>query len=243
MAVFFYDQNDQSIFNFIFAAMIMVNKGALRKLSNVELEKYLKEDSGFIPEAVQMAFEILEERGRYFTAQEKTAVQQFIERKKEAEESKSREEKELWKDHVTEDPNAIKLYSRTTIFISSILFSTIPAAILLSLNLIKLKKYFAAVLTLMYGFLFFVLQKYVLLSHFEIGSSPRYSPEIGVIGAGALGFIVLWVLAIPEKLPYRQKPYVLPIILCAGTVVLMYFYFPEWFSHYPFVRSMHLLRQ
>ena len=130
-----------------------------------------------------------------------------------------------------------------TIFVSSILFSTIPGAILLSLNLIKLKKYFPAILTMAFGMLFFIFQKYVLLSHFDFGTTSRYSPEIGVISVGALGLLVISVLATPKKLPYRAESYILPVVLCAGTAVLMYFYFQEWFSFYPLARAIHLFRQ
>ncbi|RLJ32014.1 putative membrane protein [Chryseobacterium sp. 7] len=220
----------------------MVNRNVLRKLSDSELEKYLQEGNRFVPEAVQMAFEILEERRRVFSEQEKTAVQQLIQQKKEAEEAKRTEEAEVWRDHITEDPDAIKLYSRSTIFVSSILFSPIPGAILLSLNLIKLKKYLAALFTLVFGSLFFVFQKYVLLSHFDFGTTSRYSPEMGVLSVGALGLLVISVLATPKKLPYRAESYVFPVILCAGTAVLMYFYFEEWFSYYPLATVIHLFR-
>lgn len=221
----------------------MVNNNVLRKLSNLELEGYLKEGNRFVPEAVQAAFEILEERGRVFSEQEKTAVQQLIQHKKEEEEAKHAKEVEVWKDHITEDPDAIRLYSRMTIFVSSVLFSTIPGAILLALNLVKLKKYFPAFLTLAFGVLFFIFQKYVLFSHFDFGTTSRYSPEIGVIAAGALGLLVISVLVTPQKLPYRAKSYVFPVILCVVTVVMMYFYFPEWFSFYPLATVINIFRQ
>ncbi|AZA83017.1 hypothetical protein C1637_17235 [Chryseobacterium lactis] len=221
----------------------MVSKNVLRKLSNQELESYLKEGNRFVPEAVQIAFEILEERGRIFSEQEKTALQQLIQNKKEEEVAKRIEEVEVWKDHITEDPEAVKLYSRRTIFVSSVFFSPIPGSILLFLNLVKLKKYLASFLALAFGFLFFMFQKYVLASHFDFGTTSRYSPEIGVIAVGALGLLVISVLATPKKLPYRAESYILPVILCAGTAVLMYFYFQEWFSFYPFARAIHLFRQ
>ncbi|MCW1962747.1 hypothetical protein [Chryseobacterium viscerum] len=221
----------------------MVSKNVLRKLSNQELEGYLKEGNRFVPEAVQVAFEILEERGRIFSEQEKMAVQQLIQHKKEIEEAKRAEEVEVWKDHITEDPEAIRLYSRMTILVTSVFFSTIPGAILLCFNLIKLKKYFPAFLTLVFGLLFFIFQKYVLLSHFDFGTTSRYSPEIGVISIGALGLLVISVLATPKKLPYRAESYILPVVLCAGTAVLMYFYSQEWFSYYPLAKAVHLFKQ
>ncbi|WP_312299438.1 hypothetical protein [Chryseobacterium sp.] len=220
----------------------MVNKSVLRKFSSSELENYLKEGNRFVPEAVQMAFEILEERGRIFTEQERSSVQQMMQNKRNAEEAKLTEEKETWKDHITEDPNAIRLYSRTTILVSSVFFSTVPGSVLLFLNLIKLKKYSAAFFALAFGCIFFMFQKYVLQSRFDTHSLSRYSPEIGVIAVGALGLITISVLATPKKLPYRAESYILPVILCAGTAVLMYFYSQEWFSYFPFVRVIHMLR-
>ncbi|WP_374463782.1 hypothetical protein [Chryseobacterium sp.] len=221
----------------------MVNESVLRKLSNQELEGYLKESNRFVPEAVQIAFEILEERGRIFSEQEKTAVQQLIQHKKEEEEAKRTKEAEVWKDHITEDPKAVKLYSRRTILVSSVFFSPIPGSVLLFLNLVKLKKYLASLLALAFGFLFFMFQKYVLLSHFDFGTTSRYSPEIGVIAAGALGLLAISAVATPKKLPYREQSYILPVVLCAGTAVLMYFYSPEWFSFYPLARAINIFRQ
>ncbi|NIF06365.1 hypothetical protein F3J23_13035 [Chryseobacterium sp. Tr-659] len=220
----------------------MVNKNVLRKLSDSELENYLKEGNRFVPEAVQAAFEILEERGRVFTEQEKTAVQQLIQHKKETEEAKNQEEVEYWKDHITEDPTAIRLYSRMTILVCSVFFSVIPGCILLFLNLIKLKKYFAAILTLAFGSIFFFVQRYVLLSYFDFNNHSRYSPEMGVIAVGALGLLVISVLAVPKKLPYRAAPYILPAILCIITAAMMYFYDLKWFSYYPIARAIHLFR-
>lgn len=74
----------------------MVNRSVLRKLSNRELENYLQEGNRFVPEAVQIAFEILLERGRIFTEQEKEDIQQLIQHKKDEEEAKKKEETEVW---------------------------------------------------------------------------------------------------------------------------------------------------
>lgn len=218
----------------------MVSRSVLRKLSDSELEKYIKEDNRFVPEAVSMAFEILVERGRIFTEEEKTAVQELIQSKKNAEEAKLTEEQELWKDHITEDPAAIKLYSRTTVFVSSVVLGTIPGAILLCLNLIKLKKYFPALLTLIFGFLFFFLQEHVFQSYFDFNTTSRYNSAMAVIAAGTLSLVGIWVASIPKKLPYRAKSYVFPVILCIGTAALMFYYYQDWFSIYPLLGLIRL---
>lgn len=45
----------------------MVQRKVLEKCTDSELEDYLKEGNRFTPEAVQMAFEMLERRGRIFS--------------------------------------------------------------------------------------------------------------------------------------------------------------------------------
>lgn len=168
----------------------MVSKNVLRKLSNQELEGYLKEDNRFVPEAVQAAFEILEERGRVFSEMEKKAVQQLIENKQEAEEAKFTEERELWKDHITEDTNAVKLFPRDLILLAGGLLGTIPGALLLGLNFIKLKKYGAAILTFIFGIVFLPFQNFLVPVIYKESTQGfftyRKSPEFFMAGVGAL---------------------------------------------------------
>ncbi|RXM53443.1 MULTISPECIES: hypothetical protein [unclassified Chryseobacterium] len=214
----------------------MVNKSVLRKLSDSELEKYLKEGNRFVPESVQMAFEILNERGRSFTEQEKIAVHKLIQSKKTEEEAKSAEEKELWRDHITEDSNAIKLFPREMIFIISIILGTIPGAILLGLNLIKLKKYGPAVLTFIFGFVFLFIQNGIVSFMYKGSTqsiySYRKSPELFIAIVGALILLVFWVLFTPKKLPYRAASYIVPIIICTIMAFLITINYQGLFSSY-----------
>ncbi|WP_426477919.1 hypothetical protein ACP3T3_00070 [Chryseobacterium sp. CBSDS_008] len=213
----------------------MVSKNILRKLSNQELEGYLKEGNRFVPEAVQAAFEILEERGRIFNEQEKTAVQKLIQRKQEAEEAKFTEERELWKDHITEDTNAVKLFPRDLIFLAGGLLGTIPGALLLGLNFIKLKKYGAAILTFIFGIVFLPIQNFLVPLIYKESTQGfftyRKSPEFFMAAVGALILLVLWVLFTPKKLPYKAASYILPGIICLIMLAIIINY-PEWFSGY-----------
>lgn len=213
----------------------MVNKNVLRKLSNQELEAYLKEGNRFVPEAVQAAFEILEERGCVFSEQEKTAVQQLIQRKQEAEEAKFTEERELWKDYITEDTNAIKLFPRDLILLAGGLLGTIPGALLLGLNFVKLKKYGAAILTFIFGIVFLPIQNFLVPLIYKESTQRfftyRKSPEFFMAAVGALILLVLWVLFTPKKLPYRAASYILPGIICLIMLAIIINY-PEWFSGY-----------
>ncbi|ROH95014.1 hypothetical protein EGI15_03905 [Chryseobacterium cucumeris] len=213
----------------------MVNKNVLRKLSNQELERYLKEGNRFVPEAVQAAFEILEERGRIFNEQKKTAVQQLIQRKQEAEEVKFTEERELWKDHITEDTNAVKLFPRDLILLAGGLLGTIPGALLLGLNFVKLKKYGAAILTFIFGIVFLPIQNFLVPLIYKESIQGfftyRKSPEFFMAAVGALILLLLWVLFTPKKLPYKAASYILPGIICLIMLAIIINY-PEWFSGY-----------
>jgi len=53
-------------------------KNVLEKLSDHELEQYIKPDSKFVPEATQYAYEILQSRGRVFTNEEKERIHSNI---------------------------------------------------------------------------------------------------------------------------------------------------------------------
>ncbi len=80
----------------------MVSKNVLRKLSDAELERYFILGNRFTPEAVEAAFDILTERGHLFSESEEISIRKMILSKKKEEESRTNEEKEFWKDHITE---------------------------------------------------------------------------------------------------------------------------------------------
>jgi len=222
---------------FIFKAM--VKKSVLRKLSDPELENYLREGNRFTPEAVQMAFEVLEERGKTFSEQEKSQIQNIIQHKKDREELEFQEEQEMWKDHITEDPSAIQLFPRDVILIISFILGTIPGSILLGINFIKLKKYAPAVFTFIFGFLYLPVQHFLVSFLYKIGtqntSRLTRNPELSVGGIGMLILLILSVSFTPKKLPYRAASYIFPILISIIMIVIIYV-FQDVFSSYFLVR-------
>lgn len=218
-----------------FIFKVMVKKSVLRKLSDPELENYLKEGNRFTPEAVQMAFEVLEERGRNFSEQEKSQIRQIIQHKKDREELKLQEEQEMWKDHITEDPDAVKLFTRDIILMISFFLGTIPGSLLLGLNFIKLKKYVPAILTFTFGLIYLPVQNFIVSFLHKIGtqntSSLTRNPELPVAGLGMLILLVLSVLFTPKKLPYRAASYVFPILISVLMIAIIYT-FQDFFSGY-----------
>ena len=100
-----------------------------------------------------MALEILKERGHQFSNQQETLVQKIVQEKK-AEIAEATEENEIWEDYTTDDPNAIKLYPLAYIVVLSTLFGTIPGALLLALNFMKIKKYTSVIFVLLFGLIY-----------------------------------------------------------------------------------------
>ncbi|MCY0977427.1 hypothetical protein PGH12_00080 [Chryseobacterium wangxinyae] len=216
----------------------MVKRNVLSKLSNKELENYLNPENRFVPEAVQMASEILEERGRVFTEAEKINIQNIIQHKKETEAAKKDEETEDWKDHITNDPSAVKLYSRTLILVSSFFLGTFFGAVLLSLNFLKLKKYVPAVFTFVFGMIYVPLQYFVynFLIENHLATTSRYSLENLPIIAGPLILIVIWVTTMPKRIVYRPQSFLFPIIFAAFMLFLIFNNYYGLFSSYFLMR-------
>lgn len=215
--------------------MSMAKKSTLEKLSDTELKKYIGQESRFTPEAVQMALEILKERGHQFSDQESALIQKMIQDKKEAEIAEATEENEIWEDHITDDPNAIKLYSLGSIVVLSTLFGTIPGAILLALNFIKVKKYTSVIFVLLFGFIYPFVQYYLLDTISTLNDNKthsRYSPETFSIITGSLILYATSVLVMPKKLPYRAESLLLPVILACIMTFLIYINPQNLFSHY-----------
>lgn len=216
----------------------MVNRNVLRKLSTSELEKYIKEGNRFTPEAVEMAFEVLQEKGRDFTTEEKVRIQNIIQNKKEAEEVKKNEEIEDWKDHITTDSSAVRLYSRALLLSSSMFLGTFYGAFLLSLNFLKLKKYGSAVFTFLFGIIYILIQYYAtsFLSDKNTSNSSRYNIENLFVIIGPLILTVIWVTMMPKRLVYRAQSFIFPVILAIAMLTLIFINYQGLFSSYFLLR-------
>ena len=223
----------------------MVKKSVLAKLSDRELEKYLEKGNRFVPEAVQIAVQILEERGRIFADVEKADIQNIIQNKIDSEEQKLKDEQEDLKDHITENPSAIALHSRTLIWTSSLLLGTSFGAILMASNFIMLKKYTSGFLTLILGVIYFPFQYYAYQFIIEnnFANHGRYSPEIFPIVLGPAILTLIWVTAMPKRLPYRSKSLLIPAILAIPIFILIINNYKDLFSSYFIVDILNLQKQ
>ena len=155
----------------------MVKRKALEKLSNIELEKYIKPESRFVADAIEIAYEILKSRGRTFTEKENEQIQSLIQTKKDSEPKYDEIKNNGWDKNYTEDENAIELYTNKLIWIYCLLVGVIFGSFLQVYNFIKLKKTKAAIITLVFGILYSTLQV-IIMNYVGDVEYGRYSLRI-----------------------------------------------------------------
>ncbi len=214
----------------------MVNRKVLEKLSNRELNNYLKPESRYIAEAIEMAFEILKQRNVTFDTSETERIKCLIENRRE-EEIKIQEEKSLeHKDYITENPHAFPLQNRYLITMFALVFGAFSGSILLAYNCFKLKKTSSAIGVLIFGLTFSILQilafPYLKPMSDHNNFSLRKSPEMLFAAIGFLMLLFVWNEVIPKKLEYRQASFLLPFLVAAIMLSIILWNYNNWFSSF-----------
>ena len=131
----------------------MVSKKIIEKLSDRELENYLRPDSRFVSKSVRYAFEILKERGTAFSPPEAERIEQLI-HSKEKVENQDITIYDKWDKNLTEDETATELYSNKLIWFFSVIFGVPFGTALQVFNFVKIGNKKGAVLSLVFGILF-----------------------------------------------------------------------------------------
>lgn len=210
---------------------IMVQRKTLEKLSDYELQLYLKPTSRYIAEAIDMAFDILKNRGILFSEEETLRIKNLI---KTREKEEIEKEKELeFEEHITEDVNAFPLYSRHLIVTFCILFGTISGALLLAINCFKLKKHSQMLGVLFFGIVFTVLQITIFPLFMEMNSDNftplRKSPELLFGCVGGLILFFLWSEIVPKKFVYKEASFLIPILIAILMTTLLFTNYNNYF--------------
>ena len=193
----------------------MVKKSVLEKLSNNELEKYIRQDSRFMSDAIQSAYEILVQRGRVFSEIEINEIQALIESKKEKEKIES-PPANGWDKNLVEDEAAVKLYTNQLIWFFSVLFGVIFGTFLQIYNYSKIKNYKGLIITFVFGILYtlFQISFSIYLQDNPININFGKSTLTFLLsGIGASGLFAIREYLIPIKIPYQSKSFMIPLII------------------------------
>ncbi|MCS4228855.1 hypothetical protein [Sphingobacterium sp. BIGb0165] len=199
----------------------MVNRNVIKKLSDNELEKYIKPDSRSVADAVQYAYEILKERGRIFTPDESGQIEALVNKKRDAEFA----EENSWDEGATTDENAIELYKNSAILFFSLFFGVIFGAILQALNFVKIKDIKGAVASLLFAIGFTVLQIFIIDyiggNYMDISDSSFYI-RLFLSGVGAVGLALIRQLMFPKDLKYRARSTVAAVVISVLVLVAIF---------------------
>lgn len=215
----------------------MVNKNALEKLSDQELEKFIQDNTRKVPEAIQFAYNILLDRGKIFQAEEQHRIEQLIESRVKSDRELNLQKLRDLDKRITDDEDAIELYSNFSILLISILFGLIFGAIIAMVNYFMLRKYVIGILLVV------AVVSGLGISYYFI---EQIIPEAAVLGSmqSVLVYIILSIiggiliiqfnnLIYPRYLEYRSKPIVIPVFLIIICIILRfaigYFVFDEKF--------------
>jgi len=206
----------------------MVKKSVLEKLSDKELEGFIQPGSRKVPEAKKMALEILLERGRVFSEEEIIEVERIIENQIQTEYQEDLTRRKAMDKQLTDDQNAVALYTNFFIFIISIVFGILYGFILAMINYIILKKYGLAFLLLAIGI------GALSISGYFIGLlMTKVSISIDILGfivgvfVSAIGLAIISLFNknfIPKDLEYRSRSILIPTLICIVIFVLRMIY-------------------
>ncbi len=206
----------------------MVKKSVLEKLSDKELEGFIQPGSRKVPEAKKMAYEILVERGRVFSEEEKIKVESLIEEQIQTDYQEDLTRRKAMDKQLTDDQNAVALYTNFFIFVISIIFGVLYGFILAMINYIILKKYGLAFLLLAIGITAFSISSYFIgLLMTKVSLSIDILGFIVGVFVSALGLAIISLFNknfIPKDLEYRSRSILIPTIICIGLYILINFY-------------------
>jgi len=190
----------------------MVKRNILEKMSTNELEKYIRLESPFVPEAIEIAYSILKSRGVIFSDSDDIRIKGLIKVKKE-------EDLELIKSN-TWDINAVmecsnlELYSQKSIWYFSIVFGIHLGAILLAVNLFNTSQKGKAWLVILFGITYSIFL-YIMYTFSRI-----YVPDYCILllilmtgcGAAILQFYFWDKYLVAIK--YKKKSIAMPLVIC-----------------------------
>lgn len=206
----------------------MVKKSVLEKLSDKELEGFIQPGSRKVPDAKKMAYEILVERGRVFSEEEKIKVESLIEEQIQTEYQEDLTRRKAMDKQLTDDQNAVALYTNFFIFVISIIFGVLYGFILAMINYIILKKYGLALLLFAIGITAFSISSYFVgLLMTKVSLSIDILGFIVGVFVSAFGLAIISLFNknfIPKDLEYRSRSILIPTIICIGLYILINFY-------------------
>ena len=173
-----------------------------------ELEFIASDKEDFEEDARLAAAWLLEEKSGSTVKANQIEEEIQIQKQKEIQRDKDHKESIKKNKFITDDPKAPELYSKRVITIFSVLFSSIFGAVLLIINLYKLKKQKAAIIVLGLGLVLTVLTA-IAANSLKIGNIALVFNLVGAF-IWTEGF---WNKLIGKETLHRPKSWIIPAII------------------------------
>jgi hypothetical protein len=200
--------------------MAMIFQKLMTKKTDAELEDYLLNIMTYSREIVEAAITELKNRGRVFTEDELTTLETKIQERENTIGKNTITAREPLERNIVEDESAVSLYSRKSIDWLTFAFGPLFGSILLTINLINIKKKKGIILVLLFGLIYLCAENYILYyvidGNFPFKNSLRYL--FNIVGAFIL-HTIFWNLLIGKEIKYRKKPILIPLII--GVVIYL----------------------
>lgn len=201
----------------------MVQKKTLEKMSDHELEKYIKPNSSYVYDAIKIAFDILKKRGRSFSEDELYKIDKLIAEKRD--EDISIKSLNQW--DIDEDNNEqnIKLYSQKSVWQFSVFFGIHVGAILLAINFFKTSKRIIGIVVLFFGIIYSTAM-FVIYKIGKVYFQDYYQLILILMlaGGGSILQFFFWDKYL-KGTAYRKNDIINPLIICILFYTLIFIVF------------------
>lgn len=186
--------------------------------SDDELHNCIDNREKYLPESVEAAVAELQSRGVEFSEEELRVITEDMQARRDLAETpsvgfgafNSRD-----KNNLVEDPEAPALYSRSAIYVFSVLFSVLFGSVMLAINISKTPNRNKAIWVVLYG-LGYTIATILIGLNFNLNSS--FSIVLGIAGAYLMEAL-FWNRYIGNSTLYRKRPIWIPLIIALAIAI------------------------
>ncbi|WP_214073475.1 hypothetical protein [Mucilaginibacter sp. dw_454] len=194
------------------------------KRTDQELEERIDNRQKYLPETIEASLTELQSRGRVFGDEELQVISQDIQAQRDNASATTDNGFGLfsnsYKNCIVEDPDAPSFYSKRAVYVFTVLFSVVFGAVMVAINLFKIKNTKGALLTLLFGGCFLAFQ--ILLT---LKLNPNSPGDLGFVFGIAAAIIInaiFWPMFIGNSTFYRARliwvPLAIALLLVAFVV-------------------------
>lgn len=172
----------------------------MKEKSDEGLKKYIDDYTKYMPEAIEAAINELQRRGHTFSEGEIDSFNQIMQAQRQTIEKRANEPLDSlkWDENAVSNENVPKLFSQRTIYLVTTLLGAVTGAILLAINIKRMKRTTGIVPTICFGLIYSLLQIWTL-SRADDRKSVALFSMLGAIILNAL----FWRKYIDKDTKYR----------------------------------------